>query len=123
MRVEIYWNLHKKCFSVRRKGVVIAHGDSFSIRQPEFVVRPAGHAKVLKEKRKNVHAFVRGILYETDTSHMECDTTVSYNPYKGAYFYDKSTGDPITDGVVAYLRVDKENKPWIHTILKGDQNG
>ena len=62
MNVEIYFNLHKRVFSVRHKGRVIEHVESAIIRRPKFVVQAAGRAKVLREKKKNVHAFVRGEL-------------------------------------------------------------
>ena len=62
MRVEVYFNLHKHVFSVRsaRSGRVILHTDRVHIRNPEFVVRQGGRQRVLKERKKNVHAFVRG---------------------------------------------------------------
>jgi len=60
MNVEIYFNLHKRVFSVRHKGRVIEHVKSAIVRRPKFVVQAAGRAKVLREKKKNVHAFVRG---------------------------------------------------------------
>ena len=62
MRVEVYFNLHKKTFSVRscRTGRVIHHTDKVHIANPEFVVRKAGRERVLREGKKNVHAFVRG---------------------------------------------------------------
>lgn len=63
MRVEIYWNLHRKCFSVRVGGRVVAHADAFIMaRSVAFVVQPAGNAKVRRTGKKNVHAFVRGEL-------------------------------------------------------------
>ena len=60
MKVEIYYNLHKNVFSVRHKGRVIQHTSMAVIKDAEYVVRPAGRAKVLREGKKNVHAFVRG---------------------------------------------------------------
>ena len=62
MRVEVYFNLHKKVFSVRSvmTGRVILHTDKVHISNPKFVVRKSGRDKVLRERKKNVHAFVRG---------------------------------------------------------------
>ena len=60
----------------------------------KFVVRPAGRAKVLREKKKNVHAFVRGYLLTTNIVRPEDETgtciwdNISYNPYKSANFVD-----------------------------------
>ena len=70
MRVEVYWNLRKNCYSVRdcSTGRVVEHTNSLWIRRPEFVVRRAGREKVLRDKQKNVHAFVRGCLLYTSPS-------------------------------------------------------
>ena len=90
-RIEVYRNLHKNCFSIRRNGRVVAHkyyDQPFFVRDATFVVRPAGRAKVLKEQRKNVHAFVRG-YYQGETANCcgKCFSEVSYNPYKNDSFY------------------------------------
>jgi hypothetical protein len=58
--VEVYYNLHKNVLSVRRGGRVQLHTEALELDNVKFVVQPAGREKVLKEKRKNVHAFVRG---------------------------------------------------------------
>jgi hypothetical protein len=29
---EVYWNLHKHCYSVRERGRVVAHVDSITLR-------------------------------------------------------------------------------------------
>ena len=62
MKVEVYFNLHKKLFSVRSvaTGRVMFHTYEVCIDNPKFVVRKAGRDKVLRERKKNVHAFVRG---------------------------------------------------------------
>ena len=54
-RIEVYRNLHKDCFSVRKNGIVVKYindDESLHLTDVKFVVQPAGHAKVLKEKRK-----------------------------------------------------------------------
>lgn len=62
MRVDVYWNVHLKMYSIRSKGVVIGHAKAVLVRDAEFVVQPAGNAKVRATGRKVVHAFVRGHL-------------------------------------------------------------
>lgn len=93
MKVFVYFNLHKKCWSVKalegdRKGRVIAHVSCLKISDATFKVSQAGRTRVLAENCKNVHAGVVGQweLYERDY-----DTLVSYNPYKFGYFYRKDT--------------------------------
>jgi hypothetical protein len=46
-RVRVYWNLHKKCWSVQdtKTGLVILHKDKLAIRQAKFVVRKAKRAR------------------------------------------------------------------------------
>ena len=65
MKVKVYFNLHKKLFSVvalegDNKGKVIEHTDRIDLAQPIFRVQKAGRERVLKEKKKNVHAYVSG---------------------------------------------------------------
>ncbi|MBB4345197.1 hypothetical protein [Rhizobium leguminosarum] len=62
VRVDVYWNVKQGCFSIRHKGVVIAHASTVLIRDPEYVVQKAGRARVLASGQKEVHAFVRGHL-------------------------------------------------------------
>ena len=86
-RVEVYRNLHKDCFSVRKNGLVVKHiynDEDLYMRDVKFVVQPAGRAKVLKEKRKNVHAFVRGTYQESGST---MQTVAHYNPYKFGHFF------------------------------------
>jgi len=102
MRVEVYKNLHNGLMSVRHKGRVITHESTVLIKDPEFVVQPAGRERVVREGRKNVHAFVRGDLVgfslaNTQMTGFDDDELrkVSYNPYKAAHFYDKDTDQPV----------------------------
>ena len=56
---EIYWNSHRKMFSVRQRGRVVGHAQSINAINATFVVRPAGQRRVRETGRKNVHAFVK----------------------------------------------------------------
>lgn len=90
--VEVYRNLHKKCWSVRQGGKVKVHTSYICLQAAEFVVQPAGREKVLREQKKNVHAFVRGYLISAKTMNRlnkDIEWTmdaVTYNPYKHPYF-------------------------------------
>ena len=87
MRVEVYWNLHKLCWSVRAldgpdKGRVIQHTQSLQIKDCTMAVQPAGNARVRREKRKNVHAFIRGTLVSRHPLPPFNDSVcVTYHPY------------------------------------------
>ena len=106
MRVFVYFNLHKKCFSIKAlegadKGRVIAHRDTVVLEGCKLLVSEAGRQRVLREKRKNVHAGVSGTWLNTDRveSHFEflsmVGRQVTYNPYKYASFVVKATEQPI----------------------------
>lgn len=83
-RVEVYYNLRKQCLSYRTPGGKVQHADCIELTNVTFTVQPAGRARVLREKRKNVHAFVRGDLVDVDhqTSLGWNAKPITYNPYK-----------------------------------------
>tara|TARA_R100001594_G_scaffold137505_1_gene180601 strand:- start:57 stop:431 length:375 start_codon:yes stop_codon:yes gene_type:complete len=87
MRVEVYRNLHKQLWSVRalegpHKGRVIARCAELVIHGPTFHVQPAGREKVRKTRRKNVHAFVRGVFDEGIATSKLGGYAITYNPYR-----------------------------------------
>ena len=97
--VKVYWNLHRKCFSVQQDGLVKAHLNRVYLHSVEFKVSEAGRQRVIKEQRKNVHAFAVGTMvdaYAVGTMEGKVDlwslnpVKVSYNPYKSGTFV---TGD------------------------------
>lgn len=109
MRVEVYYNLHKKLFSVRAlegkdKGKVISHAHAIHLDKPKFVVQEGGRQRVIREKRKNVHAFVRGIIIENPE---DCSCLgmfeVTYSPYKYNSFVRKEDESPVFAGDYAML--------------------
>ena len=106
-KVDVYKNLHKGIWSVRSRttGKVIAHKTLVRVLDASFVVQPAGRQKVLDEKRKNVHAFVRGQLSSQKTTTLYW-RPVTYNPYKADHFCYKDTGDKVTSASEALLNED-----------------
>jgi len=104
--VEAYYNLHKKCFSVRHAGRVWFHTNVLTLRNCKFAVQPAGRAKVIEEQKKNVHAFVRGFFVRGDdhTNHrMLHAAQAMYNPYYFSTFVDVDTGDAVHEADMVYL--------------------
>ncbi len=97
LKVYVYYNLHKKCWSVRAlsgpsKGLVIAHKDEVQLFDCEFRVSEAGRRRVLREQRKNVHAGVVGYLRnDIRVTKLKAATEVTYNPYKYDSFVVKSS--------------------------------
>ena len=92
--VRVYWNLAKDVFSVqsRKTGRVIAHVKNIQLTGVKFNVRKGGRQRVLQEKRKNVHAFVEGIVATNLSCGFDSEDLfkVRYNPYMADYFF---TGD------------------------------
>lgn len=94
MRVYVYYNLHKhkwsiKCMEGRMYGRVIGHADQLMLTNAKFRVSEAGRQRVLKEKKKNVHAGILGYL--TNPPWPDSLTTeVTYNPYKFTSFVYKN---------------------------------
>ena len=105
MKVEVYFNLHKRVFSVRscKTGRVIHHTKNVHIRDPQFVVREGGRQRVLRERKKNVHAFVRGYA----TYFEDCPTldTIGYNPFKYDSFVKLQDETPVYVAERAWLNV------------------
>ena len=123
MKVAVYWNLHKHCFSVQSRekenyGKVIAHKDSVAVALPKFVVRQAGRKKVLKEKSKNVHAFVVGYLLSDQESVVteSAGILITYNPYKNKGFVIADTKEQLEEALLVTLRIN-QNKPIIEAHL------
>ena len=114
MKVSVYRNLHNGLISIKSasSGLVLGHAKSVDIAWADFVVNEAGRQRVLKDRQKNVHAYVKGLLLNTigfkpykgrslgpvygalDTIHKV--TIVSYNPYKAPHFVIKGTSDKVT---------------------------
>jgi len=103
-KVMVYYNLHKQTFSVQKSGIVVLHADFVKLSDVEFRVRKGGLNKVRKEKVKNVHAFVIGILEDfcefpcSDIPQDSEGEVISYSPYVNDSFVIKSTQEPIFYG-------------------------
>ena len=84
---SVYRNLHKHCYSIIQKGVVVGHCETVMMCHAEFRVRQSGREKVIKDKRKNVHAYIRGfIALVAPISASSFSTQCKYNPYTHKYF-------------------------------------
>jgi hypothetical protein len=130
MRVRVYWNIRKKCFSVQTKEKrgwrLWLHTDQIWLDAPQFHVSQAGNARVRREGRKNVHAFIEGTedpLIDWGMAleeFAEDSIEVTYDPYKHLWFVDRATGELVfgaqealltTDGGVPRVRVRWAFKP------------
>ena len=67
-KVRVYRNLHRDCYSVKQGGIVRCHAENVTLRSCQFIVSKAGQRRVRDEKRKNVHAFIEGYVFDTRTT-------------------------------------------------------
>lgn len=110
----VYFNLQKRCWSLRAeqshyahvsgrsvrddggRGRVTCHADTVLLSGCTFKVSEAGRQRVIREQRKNVHA---GIVCELATVNPALPFVVSdktpqlrYNPYESGHFRDVVSG-------------------------------
>jgi hypothetical protein len=136
MKVQIYWNIRKKLWSMRYKGKVIWHADEVVLHKCKFKVSEAGRQRVLRENRKNVHAVVEGELCHargTDPSvpvpsgkYTDCyrshrfwqsdvkfpgGDAVTYNPYRDESFVTVEGHEPVATA------------QWVKMTVDGDKPG
>ena len=97
-KVKVYKNLHlstdeRPVYSVAsaRGGRLLGHSPLVALHNVKLKVSEAGRQRVLREKRKNVHAFVIGtLLPHSEVPRIMAEAeAVTYNPYRGASFYTR----------------------------------
>ena len=96
------------CPSSRGCSVPLWNGDLGWGYVPRLGTRPS--ERDLRERRKNVHAVVRGtvVSYEGDAG--ETSLEVTYNPYKSGTFCYVATGAPVYTAEKVCLH---KGKVWV----------
>lgn len=104
-KVKVYFNLHTHLFSVQdyKTGKVVAHGNNISLKDVEFRVSEAGRQRVLKEKKKNVHAYVIGTYHGDKGFDAGVMKDAYYNPYTHSHFVDSASQQQLNSADVVYL--------------------
>ena len=134
-RVYVYWNLHRKLWSVRQSGLIVDHAGLLSLRDCKFLVGKAGQARVRREGKKNVHAGVSGYLLTDPCSvdrmvwngFYDKQVWVMYNPYKHEMFVER-TGvcddqHPIPVYRADYVAMYKDNDRNAPTVMALEPEG
>ncbi len=99
-RVKVYKNLHNGLWSIKdvKTGLVLGHTSEVTLFDCEYKVSQKGRERVLKEKQKNIHAYIIGSylgdyfntkkeITKSGYASMQNGTeTVTYNPYKENHF-------------------------------------
>ncbi len=96
--VDVYRNLHTSGYSVRdaKTGLVLVHCDSVLLHSCSFKIQESGRIKTIEQKRKRVHAWIRGIFVSADEQQPSDFTNIIYyNPYVTSKFWDSQTNSPI----------------------------
>lgn len=117
MRVYVYFNLHKLLWSVRalegpNKGRVIEHAREIFLTDCQFKVSEAGRQRVLRERRKNVHAGVVGRTGTPVPASALLGERVTYNPYKHPTFVRADTLEPVQRAAAVLLRDKSAYATW-----------
>ena len=114
-KVQVYWNIRLRRYSVvdLATGRVIPglHPESLVLQDAVFVVRRAGRERVLREGRKNVHAFVRGVLV-ADEPAAAVWRAVSYNPYREGVWTDRDAHKQVV--AANFARLTAGERPSVH---------
>lgn len=116
-RVEVYRNLKFKdrvVYSIRdaKTGLVLGHAENVLLSRCLFIVKQAGRKRVLKEKKKNVHAWAEGsmgVIHFGDDKIFSDGFKVKYNPYKNLTFvreYENGEETHILMANVVYINQD-----------------
>lgn len=110
--VEVYWNVRRRCWSVRQKGRVVAHVAALVVRDAAFKVSEAGWRRAVREGRKNVHAVVRGSPQPaTARAPRWARRRAYYNPYAtGGRFRDP---DHVALDAAPAVYLDPRGRAWI----------
>ena len=112
---DSYRNLHTGSWSIvdRTTGQVSGHPDAALILDATLVVQPAGNKRVRSEKKKHVHAFVRGTIDASQLLAALSDQgaggrwqRITYNPYKHTSFVIADSGSPVHAAPAVLLKAD-----------------
>ena len=120
MRNRVYFNVREKNLSVLdyKTNKVIKKVTQAYLTNALFVVRKSGQKRVREEGRKNVHAFVNGIIQpkldDAMPQHEVC--RVRYDPYTMDYFHYER----IVNGKPKWLPV---SQCWIGKVYLNIVNG
>ena len=121
MRNRVYFNVREKNLSVLdyKTNKVTQKVKQVYLTNAMFVVRKSGNKRVREEGRKNVHAFVNGIIQNRLPNNQELfyhSHKVRYDPYTmDCFHYER-----IVNGKSRWLPVDKH---WIGRVWIYIENG
>ena len=118
MRNRVYFNVREKNLSVLdyKTNKVIKKVTQAYLTNALFVVRKSGQKRVREEGRKNVHAFVNGIVQSEPPLSFDGYLLARYNPYTMDFFQYRR----IVNGKSKWLTISKY---WIGKVYLTNVNG
>jgi hypothetical protein len=100
--------------SVQAKGVggwrVVGHVDECVLAQVSFTVSEAGRQRVLRDRVKNVHAYVAGVLIAQMDDSIVAPLRLGYDPYRHRSFVERESQRAI---VCCSHLVVRDNVVWV----------
>lgn len=92
--VEFYRCLNRKgfVFSIRQNSLVVGHSNNIILKDCSLVVNESGKKRCLKDKERNVHAYIKGMIGSFNDIKSSFSFNLSYNPYLERGFHT-SNGD------------------------------
>lgn len=105
--VRVFKNWKHNCYGIMQNGLLKASAKQVRLTDVEFRVRESGRERMLRNGRRNIHAFAIGRLtdfvHPNEARNLEGmpGRSVYYNPYQFAAFVDQETQQPVISAEVA----------------------
>lgn len=101
IRVRVYFNLTRKVWSIQSyqpgKGWrLLCHQTHLTLRNANTKVSESGRQRVIRERKKYVHAYIEGELIRT-VPQLHSGRKLSYNPYTGPHFFWQDDNTQVTE--------------------------
>ncbi len=87
-RADVYFNRHKRLWSVRVQGRVVAHLDGLALARCTMRVSEAGRLRCLDSGRRGVHAWITGTMVHVPDELLHVEE-FGYNPFKAPFFVSR----------------------------------
>ena len=120
---KLFKNSNKVVYSIKQKGVVVAHGFDFKLFGVVSNISKLGQIRARDKKVRNVHAYLHGFLVVDGEINLEGKKRLHYNPFQDdCFWYDNegkkqeihfSTETVLTkNGVFCNVQTVKEEIEW-----------
>jgi hypothetical protein len=120
--VDVYRNLHTTGFSIRdsKTKQVLCHADYVSLEHCTFHVGEKSRQKVVQDKERSIHAYVKGTLKSLLPLAELHGDIIYYNPYQTATFVCNTL--PIKQADAVYLQgkfayLQHHNSPQLQSLF------